>query len=162
MQRASDMVNRATQTALVTILSAMTIAVFLQVLFRYLLKLPLFWTEEFARYCLVWSSLLGAAVALKNGQHMAVTFVMERLPGKLRRIFSVIALLFITLLLTVILLGGIQLVLVTRAQISPALRLPMAIPYSALPIGAAIMIFHTIAFIFTPPKRRDTPGSIRS
>ena len=58
----------------------MAVVVFLQVIFRYVLNLPLFWTEELARYCLVWASLLGSAVAVKRGQHIAVTIFMERLP----------------------------------------------------------------------------------
>ncbi|MBW1863559.1 MAG: TRAP transporter small permease subunit [Deltaproteobacteria bacterium] len=52
MQRASDIVHQMTKTALVIILSVMALVVFLQVIFRYALNLPLFWTEEFARYCL--------------------------------------------------------------------------------------------------------------
>ena len=67
MPRISDFLNRICERALIILLAAMAVAVFLQVLFRYLLHLPLFWTEEFARYCLVWASLLGAAVALKRG-----------------------------------------------------------------------------------------------
>ncbi len=156
MQRASDIVQQVTKTALIIFLSVMTLVVFLQVIFRYVLNLPLFWTEEFARYCLVWSSLLGAAVAMKRGQHLAVTFCMERFPPGLYRVLSVVARLSVIGILTVIVLGGIQLVLVTWAQISPALRVSMAIPYLAVPVGAAIMLFHAIVFLFQPPSRTDT------
>ena len=156
MQRASDIVHQVTKTALIIILSVMALVVFLQVIFRYALNLPLFWTEEFARYCLVWSSLLGAAVAMKRGQHLAVTICMERFPPGLRRVLSVVARLSVIIILTVIVLGGIQLVFVTRAQISPALRVSMAIPYLAVPVGAAIMLFHAIVFLFQPTSRADT------
>ena len=126
----------------------MAVVVFLQVIFRYVLNLPLFWTEEFARYCLVWSSLLGSAVAVKRGQHIAVTIFMERLPPRLRRRLSIIALLSVAAILTIILWGGIQLVAITRAQISPALRIPMSVPYLAVPVGAALMLLHTMVLIF--------------
>ena len=152
MQRISDTVHRITEILLLIVLTAMSVVVFLQVLFRYVLGLPLFWTEEFARYCLVWASLLGAAVATKRGQHIAVTFVMERLPARLRRFFRIVALLSVAVILAIILWGGIQLVLVTRAQISPALRIPMAIPYAAVPVGAAVMLMHTLVLILHPPK----------
>lgn len=155
MQRASDILHGMTEAVLLIMLSAMAVAVFLQVIFRYVINLPLFWTEEFARYCLVWSSLLGAAVAVKRGQHIAVTFVMERLPPALHRVLSIAALLSIALIMAVILWGGIQLVMVTRAQISPALRISMSIPYAAVPAGAGIMFFHTIALIFRPPHKED-------
>ena len=155
MQRASDIIDRVTQMVLLIVLSAMAVAVFLQVIFRYVLNLPLFWTEEFARYCLVWSSLLGAAVAMKRGQHIAVSFFVERYPASIRRLLSSVALLSVAAILAVITWGGIHLVMVTRAQISPALRLSMSIPYLAVPIGSAIMLFHAIVSILYPPIGLD-------
>ncbi|UCD82837.1 MAG: TRAP transporter small permease [Desulfobacterales bacterium] len=148
LQRISDFLNRMTEVILVTVLSAMAVVVFLQVIFRYLLNFPLFWTEEFARYCLVWSSLLGSAVAVKRGQHIAVTIIVERMPPALRRVFTIVALISVAVILTVILWGGIQLVAITRAQISPALRVSMSVPYLAVPVGAALMLLHTIGFIY--------------
>ena len=151
MLRVSNFLNRICRVILVLTLIAMTVATFLQVLFRYVIHLPLFWTEEFARYCLIWSSLMGAGVAMKRGQHIAVTILVERLPAGLRRVSSLIATLSILLLLAVMLWGGIELVIVTRFQISPALRIPMAIPYSAIPIGSAIMLVHALNFLANPP-----------
>ncbi|MGD9033012.1 MAG: TRAP transporter small permease [Desulfobacteraceae bacterium] len=138
----SDFLNRICELALVILLAAMAVVVFLQVLFRYVLHLPLFWTEEFARYCLVWASLLGAAVALKRGEHIAVTFFLDTFPKRAARALTLFAQVSVVLILVVMVWGGIKLVLVTRAQISPALRISMAIPYLALPVGAVIMLFH--------------------
>ena len=148
LQRISDLINRITEGILVIVLSGMAVVVFLQVIFRYVLNFPLFWTEEFARYCLVWSSLLGSAVAVKRGQHIAVTIFMERLPPVLRRGSTIMALISVAAILTIILWGGIQLVAITRTQISPALRIPMSVPYLAVPVGAALMLLHTIVCIF--------------
>jgi len=156
MQRASEIVHRVTKTALVILLSVMALVVFLQVIFRYVLNLPLYWIEEFARYCLVWASLLGAAVAMKRGQHLAVTIFMDRLPPGIHRVLSVVARVSVIVILAVIMVGGIQLVFVTRAQISPALRVPMSLPYLAVPVGAAIMLFHAIVFLFQPRPRVNT------
>lgn len=145
MGRLSDLLNHVCETGLVVFLSAMAVGVLLEVIFRYLIHLPLFWTEELARYCLVWASLLGAAVALKRGEHIAVRFMMDLFPERLRRLFAVVALLAVLALLAVMTWGGIQLVALTRAQTSPALRIPMAIPYLAVPFGAAVMLLHGIA-----------------
>jgi len=148
LQRISDILNRITEGILIIVLSGMAVVVFLQVIFRYVLNLPLFWTEELARYCLVWASLLGSAVAVKRGQHIAVTIFMERLPPALRRGLTMMALISVAAILTIILWGGIQLVAITRAQISPALRVSMSVPYLAVPVGAALMLLHTIVYIF--------------
>jgi TRAP-type C4-dicarboxylate transport system permease small subunit len=147
MPRISDFLNRICERALIILLAAMAVAVFLQVLFRYVLHLPLFWTEEFARYCLVWASLLGAAVALKRGEHIAVTFFLDHFPKRAARAMTMVAQISVLLILAVMVWGGIKLVLVTSAQISPALRIPMAVPYLALPIGSFIMLFHLASSI---------------
>ena len=144
MKKLSDALNRLSEWALVMFLSAMTLAVFLEILFRYVFHLPLFWTEEFARYCLVWSSLLGATIAFKRGEHIAVTFFLDRLPPRSRRVLGFAAELSVVAILAVILWGGIQLLSVTSRQLSPALRISMAIPYAALPIAAAIMLVHAL------------------
>ncbi|HOP47497.1 MAG TPA: TRAP transporter small permease [Desulfobacteraceae bacterium] len=147
MSRISDCLNRVCEIGLILVLSAMAVAVFMQVLFRYILQLPLFWTEEFARYCLIWASLLGAAIALKRKQHIAVTFFLEHFPQRLAGVLTFAAHISVALILGVMTFGGFKLVLVTSSQISPALRIPMAVPYLALPVGSLVMLIHIISFI---------------
>lgn len=161
MLKISDWLNRLCEIALIFILAAMALVVFLQVLFRYVLHLPLFWTEEFARYCLVWASLLGAGIALKRHQHIAVTFFLERFPQRLSGILSIAGSISVVLILVVMTWGGIRLVLITSAQISPALRIPMAVPYLALPIGSGVMLLHMICFLICRPKEAAVQNSCR-
>ena len=144
MQKISHALNHACEMALILVLAVMAIVVFLEVIFRYVLHLPLFWTEEFARYCLVWSSLLGAAVALKRGEHIAVTFFLDLFPERIGRALTFVARISVAAILAVMIWGGIKLVMITSAQISPALRIPMAVPYLALPICSAVMLVHVI------------------
>ena len=148
MERTSDMINRCTEVAVFIIISAMAVDVLIEVVFRYVLLFPLFWTEEFARYCLVWSSLLAAAIALKRGQHIAVTFVAERFPKRIRAMACLAGDIFVATMLTVILWGGIYLVILTRHQLSPAMRLPMSLPYMAIPAGSAVMLLHVLSSIY--------------
>jgi TRAP-type C4-dicarboxylate transport system permease small subunit len=147
MERISDIINRIAEIAIVIIILIMAVAVFAEVIFRYVLPLPLFWTEEFARYCLVWSSLLGAGVALKRGEHIAVTFFTNKFPKRIQIDSSLLVQIFIVVFLGVIFWGGICLVMITRHQLSPAMRIPMSWPYMAVPIGSLIMLFHEITFI---------------
>jgi TRAP-type C4-dicarboxylate transport system permease small subunit len=119
----------------------------MEVLFRYVLMLPLFWTEEFARYCLVWSSLLGAGVALKRGEHIAVTFFVDRIPRGMGPQVAFLVPIFIALFLALILWGGVHLVVITRHQLSPAMRIPMSWPYLAIPFSSSIMLYHELTFI---------------
>ena len=150
MRKLSLFINRIGEVLLVLFLSVLTVVVFLQVLFRYVFHLPLFWTEETARYCLVWASMLGAGYALRHGQHIAVTIIVDRLPVVLHRATMRLAQIAVLGIIVVILWGGIELVSITRNQISPALRIPMSYPYLAMPIGALFMLVHQLALLFEP------------
>jgi TRAP-type C4-dicarboxylate transport system permease small subunit len=160
MERLSAGLNRVCELGLILFLSIMSIVVFLEVIFRYIFNLPLFWIEEFARYCLVWASLLGAAVALRKGEHIAVTFFMDHFAQGLRRAMILVAQVSICCILAVILWGGVNLVLVTSKQISPALRIPMAIPYLALPFGSAVMLVQSIHSVVSLYTRKKSAGAV--
>lgn len=156
MKTVSLWTNYAGEILLVVFLAALTVVVFLQVLFRYVIHLPLFWTEETARYCLIWASMMGAGYALRQGQHIAVTFVVDRMPLGLYRSAVRLSQLFVLAIIVVILWGGIELVWLTRYQTSPALRIPMSIPYLAMPVGALFMLVHQVALLCEPiPARAD-------
>ena len=159
MERLSDIVNRIAEIALVVIISIMAVVVFVEVIFRYVLLLPLFWTEEFARYCLVWSSLLGAGVALKRGEHIAVTFFADKFPQGIRMEASLLVQIFIAAFLGVVFWGGLCLLIITRHQLSPAMRIPISWPYMAVPIGSLIMLIHEITFIHLGLKEMIASGS---
>jgi TRAP-type C4-dicarboxylate transport system permease small subunit len=56
--------------------------VFLQVVFRYVLRQPLFWSEELPRYLLIWMSFLAAALAQKTEAHINITLCLTWLPRR--------------------------------------------------------------------------------
>jgi TRAP-type C4-dicarboxylate transport system permease small subunit len=152
MERTSDIINRFTEMAVFVIVLAMAFDVLIEVVFRYVLLLPIFWTEELARYCLVWSSLLAAGIALKRGQHIAVAFVTEKLPQRIRMAAALGGEILVAAMVAIIFWGGIYLVMLTRHQLSPAMRLPMSLPYMAIPTGAAVMLFHVLTSIYNRSK----------
>lgn len=158
MERTSDIVNRIAEIGITIIISIMAVVMLAEVIFRYALLLPLFWTEEFARYCLVWSSLLGAGVALKRGEHIAVIFFADKLPKGIQMGTALFVQILIAALLGVIFWGGLYLVIITRHQLSPAMRIPMSWPYVAVPVASLIMLFHEFSFIYMRLKEMIRSG----
>lgn len=159
MRLVSDILDNISRYLLVFTLSTMAVVVFTQVLFRYLLNFPLFWTEELGRYLLVWSSLLGGAIALKRHEHIAVTFLTDRVPKKFRAVIGKCAMLLIIFQIAILTVGGVELVYLTKLQTSPALRIPMALPYLALPVGGCIMLVHALAHLFDPGQPGGNDGN---
>jgi TRAP-type transport system small permease protein len=70
-----------------------------QVVFRYVLMIPLPWTEELARFTLVWVTFLGAASVTRRKLHLAVDILISKLtPGKasaLSILFQLLILIFL-------------------------------------------------------------------
>lgn len=74
----------------VALLSALFLLVFLQVIFRYILKISVPWTEEVARVIAIWLTFIGAAVVQAARAQIASTYFAERLPERLRVALGVI------------------------------------------------------------------------
>ena len=64
---------------------SMTLVIFAQVIFRYILKSPLAWSEELARYLFVWVSFIGSVVAARRNQHIGVEMLVNKLPAGFRK-----------------------------------------------------------------------------
>ena len=123
-----------------TILAAMTILVFLTVIYRYFLLAPISWGEEMARFLFIALSMLGAALAMKDRSHFTITILTDKLPTAVRTGLEVVVVLGATALLGVVIGKGWSLTLLNRNQISPALGVPMSVAYLPVPLGATLML----------------------
>ena len=73
-------VERVIDAAAVAAFCGIFLCVLAQVVFRYAFNSPLTWSEELARYLFIWCAFLGWVVASRRHSHLAMTFVVERLP----------------------------------------------------------------------------------
>ena len=140
VNRYANWQSRACSWALVALGMAMTLVVLAQVFFRFVVYVPLPWSEEVARYLMVWMGMLGAVVAQRKGLHIGVRVLVERLPkglwdGWLAPLVQLTALGF----MLVICRQGWELAVFNARQLSPAMQLPMCLPFAAIPIGAAML-----------------------
>lgn len=112
-----------------------------QVVFRYLIGSSLVWSEEVARYALIWSAMIGSAAAYPRGAHVAVTVLLDALPTVLRGILYRLVHLVVTAFALLVTWQGALLTLrnFERHQLSPALQIPIAWAYLAIPTGALLI-----------------------
>lgn len=133
------------------LMAASVVNVVWQVLTRYMLRNPSSYTEELARYLLVWIGLLGAAYAAGRGMHLAVDLLPAYLTGAPRRGLEIAIHLCAFLFgLGVMVWGGGRLVWMTLyvGQKSAAMRVPLGYVYLAIPIAGLLMAFFALAGIF--------------
>ena len=122
------------------ILAVMTVLVFLTVIYRYFLLAPISWGEELSRFLFILVSMLGAAIAVKDRAHFTITILCKRFPPFLRTYLERAIALATTILFCIVIREGWGLVMLNRNQESPALGVPMSVPYMAVPVGTMLML----------------------
>jgi len=88
-KRLSKRVNWLVERVCVALLVLLVLDVWLGVLVRYVIPLPLTFTEELARYLMIWMALLAVSSGIAYREHIGVAFVFERLPASWRRWLAV-------------------------------------------------------------------------
>lgn len=117
---------------------------------RYLFAVSFAWTEEAARFMMIWTVFLGAGLALRHGLHVAVTLLPEAVPPLRRPLFWIgfaVTFAFFALLLRY----GLDYAGFAARQRSTILRLPMIWVYMAVPVGAGLALAHMLLGLRAPP-----------
>ncbi|MFC2166845.1 TRAP transporter small permease [Acidobacteriota bacterium] len=154
-------VDKILEGILIVLMAANVLNVLWQVFTRFVLKNPSSFTEELARYLLIWIGLLGASYVAGRKMHLAIDVVVNRLSGRIKRLTEyLIEVLIFIFALSVMVFGGIRLVSITLAlnQISAVLRIKLGYVYLVLPLSGLILMFYSLLFlmeIYT--KQKDIP-----
>ncbi len=148
LKKINDFLTKVAE--LLTILSLAVIAVVIayEVLGRYVLTNMPTWSGETATFSLVWLSMMGSAAGFSKGYHISLTFIVDRLPSQYARIMKGIALLLLAVFLVIMIYYGVQQTVINMHQLSPALGIPMAFPYAALPAGFGLMLLSVVEQVF--------------
>ena len=118
-------IRRSVEMTIVTLFAVLTIAVFVQVVARYVFNQPPTWTEELARFCQVWIILLASSICLRKGSHLSVDYLGPALTPRARRALAVIIGCLIAIYSAVVVIWGGRLLVIGLVQTSPAMRLNM-------------------------------------
>lgn len=129
---------------LAAMVAAITAVTFAQVFTRYVTENPLIWTEEVARYLFVWITLIGAAAAVRVHAHFGLD-ILRRYAPPLRTALGAVTMLIVAGFLVLLLYTGIAETRQAALQMSPALQVRMHWAYLALPVGAALALWHVLA-----------------
>lgn len=130
---------------LVGLLALMTLDVLWGVFTRYVFSDQASWTEELARYLLIWIGILGAAYATEKNMHPAIELLKPSLSdSKQKRLALVVDLLILAFALCVMVIGGSRLIYITYflGQSSPAMGLPMHLVYAVIPLSGALILYY--------------------
>ncbi len=162
MKKLYQYINTSLKVLLVAIFSVLVIDVFWQVFARYSIGKPNAFTEELARYLLIWLAILGTAYVRSYKGQMTIDFLYNKLSKKKKLNLSLfIELTIILFALMIMVVGGINLMYITLklGQISPALNIPIGYVYSVVPISGFLIIFFSTYHFFNLLKNDKTKKS---
>jgi TRAP-type C4-dicarboxylate transport system permease small subunit len=137
---------------LIFIFIAMAITLFLQVIFRYSLNMPLVWSEELSRYLLVWITFLGINFGIRRNKHIKMEIVFNLIPPNFQTIAAVGTQIFIILTILYFLGGAVRFVAAQKNIGSSAMQVNMGLVYMVIPISFGItavnLLVDTVRKIF--------------
>jgi C4-dicarboxylate transporter DctQ subunit len=130
-------------------LALMTCIVFYGVVNRFILKHSLQWSEELSRYLTIWATYVGASLGVRWGSHIGVEAFVNLLPKKVRSYVNLISYFSCLAFSAFVTVTGFQFTdkLLMTKQLSPAMRIPMAWAYAAVPVGALFMCIRYLMLI---------------
>jgi C4-dicarboxylate transporter, DctQ subunit len=160
LQRINYYLNHFEEYVGVISLLFTSLIVFVQVVLRYVFNYSLSWSEEAARYLIVWFVFIGSSIAVREKAHATMDALVTYLPEKGKRIFSILANTISILFCVVLIWSGIQIVsgVVEFGTVTPAIGLPMYLPYLAIPVGAALMLIRFLQLIVQDIKSFGSPS----
>ena len=144
LKKFNDAVEKIASIGLVCFMAVMAVTIPITVFSRYVLRNTPIWTDETALFSLAWASMLGAAVGLRKGYQVGIRSLVEKAPKILSAAMQIFGYLFMILLFCVLVYFGLRQTITNMRQLSPALQIPMGIPYLALPLCFLIMLLFTV------------------
>ncbi|MFB3818100.1 MAG: TRAP transporter small permease [Candidatus Methylomirabilales bacterium] len=138
----------------------MATLVFINVVCRYALNFSIIWAEEISQYLMIWIAFLGAGLALREGRHVALEMLQDRLPARVSRgLRTAIAALILVFLGTVTVLG-FQFAAFVWSQETPVLNISLGIPSLAIPVGTLLFAVHLALILRKYRDRQWAPGVV--
>jgi len=120
--------------------AALFVLTAIQVIFRYVIGLPLTWTEEAARWCFVVTLFLGASYVGLKGGHILIDAFVRKLPRRLQGFLTTACELgMMWFALHIMGLEGLKLAERAMWQASASLGIPMGWILLAVPIAGVVL-----------------------
>ena len=126
-----------------------TALVLMNVFLRYFMRTGLYWSEEVATSCFVWSVFLGSASAYRRGMHIGVDILVNKLPKAFRNIVKLLV--HIVLLVTNGYIFYLSIIFVSLSYVKPTAVLGVSSAWvsSALIVGFGLTTFYSVIHLIT-------------
>ena len=144
--RAADVLENGLNALLAVMLAVLVASLVYQVFGRYVLNHAPSWTEELARFLMVYITMLGSAALIRREGHISVNVLVDALPAPLRHAVLWLRDAIMLSAAGFLMWYGYGFALIGARRASPALEISMYWPVLAIPIsGLLIAMFLVLA-----------------
>ena len=150
----------ANRAVIFIMMAVMATLVFVNVVTRYVFNFSIIWAEEVSQYLMIWIAYLGAGLGLREGRHVAVEMLQDRLPTALGRRLRMAVGGLVVLFLGVVTVLGFQFAIFVWSQETPVLNISLGIPSLAIPIGTLLFALHLLLIFRNYVGKQYVPGQI--
>lgn len=160
MTRFEQVMVAANRWVIFVMMAVMATLVFVNVICRYVFNFSIIWAEEVSQYLMIWIAYLGAGLALREGRHVAVEMLHDRLPTMLSRKLRMLIGGLVLAFLGAVTVLGFQFAVFVWNQETPVLNISLGIPSLAIPIGSLLFSVHFLLMFRNYADRRYVPGYV--
>ena len=131
----------------------MTVALGLQVLFRYVFNWPLVWSEEVSLLFFVWFVFLGGSVGMRDERQIRVDVIDTYAPPGLRRVLEPLLTVLSLAFLALVVYYGVK---VTRFQTTAeydVMPVSRAVQYAVAPVIGSLMMLSLLRVLVRQLRR---------
>ncbi|HEX7072647.1 MAG TPA: TRAP transporter small permease [Hyphomicrobiaceae bacterium] len=158
--RVADLLLAIAKILTVILMAGMTISILLGVFFRFVVSDPLSWPPEAARFMMVAITMLAGSVAVRQLDHVGVTFLVDSVPPRLRFAAYIVGLVLTALFLALLVVYSFRLTFEAGPlQRAPTLGIPMTVVFFSMPLGAFMMLVQLGASLSEGIKRARSGNS---
>ncbi|GAC1355293.1 MAG: TRAP transporter large permease subunit [Variovorax sp.] len=144
----------------VTLILAEVVILLTGVVSRYVFHSPIGWTDELAGVLFLWIGMLGASIAFHRGEHMRLTFLLERMTTRFRALAEAFGLVVALVFLVVLVAPAANFAVHEHMITTPALGIPNSLRVAALPVGFALMMLIALARLWRTASARNVALSL--
>ncbi len=130
----------------VFLIAVMTIVVLVGVFFRYVVGNPFMWSEELARFLMLWSGFLAINIAMRRDAHIRIDFIFKALPFVIRKMVEYTVDLIMIAFLVFLVIRGYEF---TTGSIMKAMSMDFSMSwiYLSVPVGAFLTLVQLLLMV---------------
>jgi len=133
--------------AMIVLLAAMSVIIFVNVVLRYLTNQSLEWAEEVSRHMMIWLTFLGAGPVLRYGGHIAVENLQDAMPKALAIATRAFVAIILFMFFGIMIWYGWLYMSRTMFQLTAVTQIPFGYIYAAMPVGGVLLVIHWLLIV---------------